>query len=87
MIFVLQVLRGLDTAMNSVDDMEEWLGIFNVKLRHMREDLQSVSLFVLLAGKIAPLKWPIMKSFPILEVLFIAWNGEIPRTYPLGLLS
>ncbi|KAJ8431355.1 hypothetical protein Cgig2_002078 [Carnegiea gigantea] len=39
---VEEVLRGLDTAMNCVDDMEEWLGIFNVKLRHMREDLQSI---------------------------------------------
>lgn len=36
---VEQVLRGLDNALNCVDDMDEWLGIFNVKLRHMREDI------------------------------------------------
>jgi hypothetical protein len=24
--------------------MDEWLGIFNVKLRHMREDIESVYL-------------------------------------------
>jgi hypothetical protein len=27
-----------------VEDMDEWLGIFNIKLRHMREDIQSVGL-------------------------------------------
>ncbi|GAB4858239.1 Exocyst complex component S3A [Ancistrocladus abbreviatus] len=37
-----EVLRGLDSALNGVDDMDEWLGIFNVKLRHMREDIQSI---------------------------------------------
>uniref|UniRef100_A0A453HFA8 Exocyst complex component Sec3 coiled-coil domain-containing protein n=1 Tax=Aegilops tauschii subsp. strangulata TaxID=200361 RepID=A0A453HFA8_AEGTS len=25
-----------------VEDMDEWLGIFNIKLRHMREDIQSI---------------------------------------------
>ncbi|KNA03776.1 hypothetical protein SOVF_205820 isoform B [Spinacia oleracea] len=39
---VEQVLRGLDNALNCVDDMDEWLGIFNVKLRHMREDIESI---------------------------------------------
>lgn len=38
----MQVLKGLDNALNCVDDMDEWLGIFNVKLRHMREDIESV---------------------------------------------
>lgn len=39
---VLQVLQGLEAATNCVEDMDEWLGIFNVKLRHMREDIESV---------------------------------------------
>lgn len=39
---VEQVLKGLDNALNCVDDMDEWLGIFNVKLRHMREDIESI---------------------------------------------
>ncbi|PPD86854.1 hypothetical protein GOBAR_DD16214 [Gossypium barbadense] len=37
-----EVLQGLEVATNCVDDMDEWLGIFNVKLRHMREDIQSI---------------------------------------------
>ncbi|CBI19621.3 hypothetical protein AAG906_030991 [Vitis piasezkii] len=37
-----EVLQGLETATNCVDDMDEWLGIFNVKLRHMREDIESI---------------------------------------------
>jgi hypothetical protein len=36
------VLLQLDAAQSSVDDMDEWLGIFNVKLRHMREDIESI---------------------------------------------
>lgn len=40
---VLQVLQGLEAATNCVEDMDEWLGIFNVKLRHMREDIASVN--------------------------------------------
>ncbi|XP_074273552.1 exocyst complex component SEC3A-like [Silene latifolia] len=39
---VEKVLRGVDSALNCVDDMDEWLGIFNVKLRHMREDIESI---------------------------------------------
>lgn len=39
-----QVLQQLDAATISVEDMDEWLGIFNVKLRHMREDIESVSI-------------------------------------------
>ena len=38
-----QVLQGLEAASNCVEDMDEWLGMFNVKLRHMREDIESVS--------------------------------------------
>lgn len=38
----LQVLQGLESATSCVDDMDEWLGIFNLKLRHMREDIESV---------------------------------------------
>lgn len=40
-----QVLQQLDAAQGSVEDMDEWLGIFNVKLRHMREDIESVRIF------------------------------------------
>eukprot|EP00249_Psilotum_nudum_P012124 c23592_g1_i1 orf=378-3053(+) len=39
---VEEVLQQLDAATNSVDDLDEWLGIFNVKLRHMREDIESI---------------------------------------------
>lgn len=41
----MQVLQGLESATNCVEDMDEWLGIFNVKLRHMREDIESVRIF------------------------------------------
>ncbi|XP_048226940.1 exocyst complex component SEC3A isoform X2 [Ricinus communis] len=37
-----EVLQGLEAATNCVDDMDEWLGIFNMKLRHMREDIESI---------------------------------------------
>ncbi|KAJ6404814.1 hypothetical protein OIU84_012896 [Salix udensis] len=37
-----EVLLGLEAATNCVDDMDEWLGIFNLKLRHMREDIESI---------------------------------------------
>lgn len=37
-----QVLQGLEVATVCVEDMDVWLGIFNVKLRHMREDIESV---------------------------------------------
>jgi hypothetical protein len=36
------VLYGLEAATSCVEDMDEWLGTFNVKLRHMREDIASV---------------------------------------------
>ncbi|XP_019152841.1 PREDICTED: exocyst complex component SEC3A-like [Ipomoea nil] len=39
---VNQVLQGLESASNCVEDMDEWLAIFNVKLRHMREDIESI---------------------------------------------
>ncbi|KAL0366146.1 UNVERIFIED_CONTAM: Exocyst complex component SEC3A [Sesamum radiatum] len=35
-------ITGLEAATNCVDDMDEWLSIFNVKLRHMREDIESI---------------------------------------------
>ena len=38
----VQVLYQLNMAASSVDDLDEWLRIFNVKLKHMREDIQSV---------------------------------------------
>ncbi|EPS72833.1 hypothetical protein M569_01920 [Genlisea aurea] len=37
-----EVLHGLEMAANCVEDMDQWLGIFNVKLRHMREDIESI---------------------------------------------
>ncbi|KAI8003891.1 Exocyst complex component SEC3A [Camellia lanceoleosa] len=37
-----EVLQGLESATNCVEDMDEWLGIFNIKLRHMREDIESI---------------------------------------------
>ncbi|CAK8569581.1 unnamed protein product [Lathyrus sativus] len=37
-----EVLYGLEAATNCVEDMDEWLGTFNVKLRHMREDIASI---------------------------------------------
>lgn len=36
------MLHGLEVATHCVEDMDEWLGMFNVKLRHMREDIESV---------------------------------------------
>jgi len=42
---VEEVLQGLEIASVCVEDMDEWLGIFNIKLRHMREDIQSVCFF------------------------------------------
>ncbi|XP_027901789.1 exocyst complex component SEC3A-like isoform X2 [Vigna unguiculata] len=37
-----EVLHGLESATNCLEDMNEWLGMFNVKLRHMREDIESI---------------------------------------------
>ncbi|KAL1366752.1 hypothetical protein HN51_020826 [Arachis hypogaea] len=37
-----EVLKGIEAATNCVEDMDEWLGMFNVKLRHMREDIESI---------------------------------------------
>ncbi|XP_020202676.2 exocyst complex component SEC3A isoform X1 [Cajanus cajan] len=37
-----EVLQGLESATNCLEDMDEWLGMFNVKLRHMREDIESI---------------------------------------------
>ncbi|XP_058776261.1 exocyst complex component SEC3A-like [Vicia villosa] len=39
-----EVLQGLEAASNCVEDMDEWLGMFNVKLRHMREDIESIEI-------------------------------------------
>nr|CAD1837291.1 unnamed protein product [Ananas comosus var. bracteatus] len=39
---VEEVFQGLEAASICVEDMDEWLGIFNVKLRHMREDIESI---------------------------------------------
>ncbi|XP_078170955.1 exocyst complex component SEC3A-like [Carex rostrata] len=37
-----EVLRDLEAATICMEDMDEWLAIFNVKLRHMREDIESI---------------------------------------------
>ncbi|KVI06594.1 Exocyst complex, component Exoc1, partial [Cynara cardunculus var. scolymus] len=37
-----EVLRGLESATTYVEDMDEWLAIINVKLRHMREDIEAI---------------------------------------------
>ncbi|KAG0604793.1 hypothetical protein M758_9G008200 [Ceratodon purpureus] len=37
-----EVTEQLDTAMGNIEDMEEWLGTINVKLRYMREDIASI---------------------------------------------
>lgn len=37
-----EVMQGLESASICVEDMDEWLGIFNIKLRHMREDIESI---------------------------------------------
>ncbi|CAL9066816.1 unnamed protein product [Musa banksii] len=39
-----EVLKGLEAASLCVDDIDEWLQFFNVKLRHMREDIASIEL-------------------------------------------
>ncbi|KAG6478449.1 hypothetical protein ZIOFF_061892 [Zingiber officinale] len=41
---IQEVLQGLEAATLCVDDIDEWLRIFNVKLRHMREDIASIEL-------------------------------------------
>jgi len=46
------VLRGLESATTCLEDMDEWLGMFNVKLKHMREDIESVSACRVQAGSI-----------------------------------
>ncbi|KAE8674828.1 Exocyst complex component SEC3A [Hibiscus syriacus] len=37
-----EVLQGLEGATSCADDMDDWLGMLNVKLRHMREDIDSI---------------------------------------------
>ncbi|KAK7310886.1 hypothetical protein RJT34_08669 [Clitoria ternatea] len=39
-----EVLYGLEAATNCVEDIGEWLAMFNVKLRHMREDIESIEI-------------------------------------------
>lgn len=41
-MWTFQVVQGLDSATFCIDDIDEWLQIINVKLRHMREDIASV---------------------------------------------
>ncbi|KAL0923785.1 hypothetical protein M5K25_007859 [Dendrobium thyrsiflorum] len=37
-----EVLHCLEVAIICVEDMDEWLGIFNAKLKHMREDIELI---------------------------------------------
>lgn len=37
-----EVLQGLESAAICTEDMDEWLALFNVKLRHMREDIEDI---------------------------------------------
>ncbi|KAK1422233.1 hypothetical protein QVD17_25200 [Tagetes erecta] len=41
---VHEVLQRLELATICVEDMDEWLALFNVKLRHMREDIQAIEI-------------------------------------------
>ena len=41
-IWTFQVVQGLDATTLCVDDIDEWLQIINVKLRHMREDIEGL---------------------------------------------
>nr|XP_043615361.1 exocyst complex component SEC3A-like [Erigeron canadensis] len=37
-----EVLHGLESSIIYAEDMDEWLALFNVKLRHMREDIEAI---------------------------------------------
>eukprot|EP00270_Netrium_digitus_P018877 TRINITY_DN726_c0_g1_i1.p1 TRINITY_DN726_c0_g1~~TRINITY_DN726_c0_g1_i1.p1 ORF type:complete len:898 (-),score=306.71 TRINITY_DN726_c0_g1_i1:217-2910(-) len=39
---VEEVIDRLDAAMEKVNDMDEWLTVFSLKLRHMREDMETI---------------------------------------------
>ncbi|CAI5512837.1 unnamed protein product [Closterium sp. Naga37s-1] len=39
---VEEVVDSLDEAAGRVEDMENWLNVFNVKLKHMRDDIESI---------------------------------------------
>lgn len=39
---VEEVIDSLDEAAERVEDMENWLNVFNVKLKHMRDDIESI---------------------------------------------
>ncbi|KAI3761182.1 hypothetical protein L1987_51593 [Smallanthus sonchifolius] len=41
---VHEVLQGIESATFCVEDLDEWLSLFNVKLRHMREDIQAIEI-------------------------------------------
>lgn len=53
-----EVLQGLESATSCVEDMDEWLGIFNVKLRHMREDIESVRPPLTVIGGVVSVVFP-----------------------------
>ncbi|GBG69146.1 hypothetical protein CBR_g3845 [Chara braunii] len=41
-VLVEAVISGLEDAASSVEDMDEWLHIFNVKLKHVRDDIEMI---------------------------------------------
>ncbi|GBG88674.1 hypothetical protein CBR_g48206 [Chara braunii] len=39
---VEEIIKGLENVATNVEDMDEWLHIFNIKLKHMREDIEMI---------------------------------------------
>lgn len=65
-VCLAQVMQGLEAATSVVEDMDEWLSIFNVKLRHMREDIASVRTCTLH-----------LKSINFLDTIYSVSNGSV----------
>jgi len=59
-------MQGLEAATSVVEDMDEWLSIFNVKLRHMREDIASVRTCTLH-----------FKNINFLDTIYSVCNGSV----------
>ncbi|KAI8021977.1 Exocyst complex component SEC3A [Camellia lanceoleosa] len=77
---VTLVVAGLESTTNCVEDMDEWLGIFNVKLRHMREDIESIKA-CLLRGSFDEAR--MLQNVEACEWLIGALHGlEVPNLDP-----
>ncbi|XP_072992777.1 exocyst complex component SEC3A-like isoform X4 [Typha latifolia] len=85
-----EVLQVLEAASICVEDIDEWLGIFNVKLRHMREDIESVkekrAEFVLLkctfvrrASEFLRNYFPSLVDFMISDKNYFSQRGQLKR--------